>query len=163
MLTNHLRPRASWLEIPAMVLLMAPCLPAQAQEYEHVALAVIGDTAPDTGGTYAIVEEEGFEGLAFNDSGAAAFHARVAGIDLFYVSNLYFLEGDQLVRDAPKLRDIPVTLIVGRYDMASPALAAYRIHEQLPQSKLIIVERAGHSESEEGITTAIVAAGKEFE
>ena len=90
-------------------------------------------------------------------------HARVAGIDLFYVTNQYFLDGDQLVRDAPRLKNIPVTLIVGRYDMASPALGAYRIHEKLPQSKLVIVERAGHSESEEGITAALVAAGREFE
>jgi len=90
-------------------------------------------------------------------------HARVAGIDLFYVTNQYFLDGDQLVREAGKLKDIPVTLIVGRYDMASPALGAYRIHEQLPQSKLVIVEKAGHSESEEGITAALVEAGKVFE
>lgn len=90
-------------------------------------------------------------------------HFRYARLDLHYVTNRYFLEEGQLLRDIGKLRDIPVTLINGRYDMAAPPRSAYQVHKALPGSKLIIVEEAGHSESEEGITIALVKAAAEFE
>jgi proline iminopeptidase len=61
------------------------------------------------------------------------------------------------------LRNIPVTLINGRYDIVCPPLAAYRIHKQLPLSRLVIVDAAGHSESEDGITAALLKAVAEFE
>jgi proline iminopeptidase len=90
-------------------------------------------------------------------------HHGAALIDLTYVKNRYFLEPDQLLKNIGKLKKIPVTLINGRYDMASPARAAYLVHRALPGSKLIIVEEAGHSESEEGITRALLEAVAEFE
>jgi proline iminopeptidase len=90
-------------------------------------------------------------------------HLRYARLDLHYVTNRYFLEEGQILRDIGKLRDIPVTLINGRYDMAAPPRSAYQVHKALPGSKLIIVEEAGHSESEEGITAALVKAAAEFE
>ena len=46
---------------------------------------------------------------------------------------------------------------------APPPITAWRLHQQLPKSKLIIVEEAGHSESEEGTTRALVEAVAEFE
>ncbi len=47
--------------------------------------------------------------------------------------------------------------------MVCPPLAAYRLHERLPRSKLIIVEEAGHSEGEEATTEALLQAVAEFE
>jgi len=87
----------------------------------------------------------------------------ITGIDLHYVTNRYFLEEGQLYRDAGKIAHIPVTLINGRYDVVCPPLAAYRLHRLLPKSQLVIVERAGHSEREEGITAALIAAVAELE
>ena len=84
-------------------------------------------------------------------------------IDCHYIANRFFLEEGQLLRDAPKLKDIPITFINGRYDMLAPPLAAYHLHRRLPKSKLIIVEEAGHSEDEEGTTRALVKAVAEFE
>jgi proline iminopeptidase len=84
-------------------------------------------------------------------------------IDLHYVANRYFMEEGQLLRGIDKLKEIPVTLINGRYDMAAPPLSAFQVHQKLPMSKLIIVEEAGHSESEEGITKALLAAVAELE
>jgi proline iminopeptidase len=84
-------------------------------------------------------------------------------IDCHYAVNKYFLEEGQLLRDADRLRDIPITIIQGRYDMICPPIAAWRLHECLPKSKLIIVEQAGHVESEEGTTRALVQTVAEFE
>jgi len=86
-----------------------------------------------------------------------------ARIDTYYASNLFFLEEGQLLRDAHKLKDIPITIINGRYDMLCPPITAWRLHQLLPKSKLIIVEKAGHSEDEEGTTRALVEAVAEFE
>ncbi|NIM14603.1 MAG: prolyl aminopeptidase [Candidatus Aminicenantes bacterium] len=84
-------------------------------------------------------------------------------IDIYYASNRLFLEEGQILRNCTKIRHIPITLINGRYDMASPPIGAYRLHQRLPKSKLIIVEKAGHSETEPGITKAILKAVSEFE
>lgn len=84
-------------------------------------------------------------------------------IDCHYMINGYFLDEGQLLRDAGKLSHIPAVIINGRYDMICPPVTAYRLHKKLPKSKLIIVEEAGHSEGEEGITRALVTAVAEFE
>jgi len=88
---------------------------------------------------------------------------QMVSIDLHYVGNRHFLKEGQLLENADKIKDIPVTLINGRYDMASPPIGAFMMHRKLPKSKLIIVEEAGHSESEEGITSALIRAAAEFE
>ncbi len=85
-----------------------------------------------------------------------------ARIDAHYMANLCFLEKDQLIRDAHKIKNIPTTIINGRYDMICPPLSAFRLHKQLKRSKLILVEEAGHSEGEEGTTAALLKAVAEF-
>jgi proline iminopeptidase len=84
-------------------------------------------------------------------------------IDCHYASNGFFLEEGQLLRDACRLKNIPVTIVNGRYDMICPPIMAYRLHKLLPESRLVIVEEAGHSEAEEGTTRALVEAVAEFE
>ncbi|MBN1512044.1 MAG: prolyl aminopeptidase [Phycisphaerae bacterium] len=86
-----------------------------------------------------------------------------ARIDCHYAVNGFFLNGDQLLRDADKLKGIPTIIINGRYDVICPPTTAWRLHRQLPQSKLIIVEEAGHFESEPGTTQALLTAVREFE
>ena len=86
-----------------------------------------------------------------------------ARIDCHYAVNGFFLGDDQLLRDAGRLASIPCTIINGRYDIVCPPVTAWRLHERLPDSKLIIVEEAGHSETEPGITRALLRAVEEFE
>jgi proline iminopeptidase len=93
----------------------------------------------------------------------AAAMRQLSLIDLHYVTNLYFLEEGQLLRDAVKIRDIPITIVNGRYDVFCPPEAAYELHLALPKSKLVIVESAGHSEREQGTTAALLRAVAEFE
>lgn len=84
-------------------------------------------------------------------------------IDCHYASNRFFFEEGQLLGEADRLKDIPMTIINGRYDMVCPPTTAYRLHQRLPKSKLIIVEEAGHSEGEEGTRRALLEAVAEFE
>jgi len=98
-----------------------------------------------------------------NESYGAADMLPCARIDAHYASNGFFLGDNELLDNAHKLKGIPTVIINGRYDMVCPPLAAYRLHERLPHSKLIIVEEAGHSEGEEGTTEALLRAVAEFE
>lgn len=86
-----------------------------------------------------------------------------AGIDCHYMANGCFFEEGQLLADAEKLKDIPITIINGRYDMVCPPITAYRLHQCLPKSKLIIIEEAGHSEGEPATTRALLEAAAELE
>ena len=69
-----------------------------------------------------------------------------------------FLEEGQLLRNANKIAHIPAVIINGRYDLICPLKNAYKLHQALPRSKLVIVERAGHSRSEHGFEKALVEA-----
>jgi proline iminopeptidase len=80
-----------------------------------------------------------------------------------YMVNNCFLRDNQLFDEASKLKDIPITVINGRYDVICPPITAYRFCRMLPKAKLVIVERAGHSQGEPPITAALVAALKELE
>jgi proline iminopeptidase len=84
-------------------------------------------------------------------------------LENYYMANACFLKEGQLLNDAGRLADIPVTIINGRYDAVCPPLTAYRLHRKLPKSKLVIVDRAGHSATEPGIEAELVKAMRAFE
>jgi proline iminopeptidase len=93
------------------------------------------------------------------ESGWGDFDARPgARIDCHYAAHGYFLEEGQLLRNAERLKDIPVTIINGRYDVVCPPVTAWELHQRLPKSRLVITEQAGHSESEATTTAALLAA-----
>jgi proline iminopeptidase len=81
----------------------------------------------------------------------------------YYTSHACFLEEGQLLRDVNKIQNIPITIINGRYDIICPPYTAYKLHKELSNSKLIIVKKAGHLMSEEGIEKALLEAAIEFE
>jgi len=84
-------------------------------------------------------------------------------LENYYMANGCFLEEGQLFRDAEKIRHIPAVLVNGRYDMICPPATAYRLHQLLPNSKLVIVEGAGHWMGDKPIEKALLEAMKEFE
>jgi proline iminopeptidase len=84
-------------------------------------------------------------------------------LENYYMANDCFLEEGQLLNNVDKLNDIPITIVNGRYDVICPPVTAYKLHKKLPNSKLVIVERAGHSASAEPLRTYLVNAMKAFE
>ena len=87
----------------------------------------------------------------------------LAVLENYYMANNCFLKEGELLNNTDKLADIPVIIINGRYDMICPPITAYKLHKKLPKSKLIIVERAGHSAIEPGIQAELVKAMPSFE
>lgn len=84
-------------------------------------------------------------------------------IENYYMANGCFFKEGQLLQNAHKLADIPIIMVNGRYDMICPPITAYKLHKKLPKSRLIIVEKAGHAESDPPVRRELVKAAKEFE
>jgi proline iminopeptidase len=82
----------------------------------------------------------------------------LARIECHYFMNNSFLDDDQIVRNAQRLRDIPGVIVHGRYDVVCPVENAWRLHRVWPQAELKIVADAGHSATEPGIIDALVSA-----
>lgn len=86
----------------------------------------------------------------------------LARIECHYFMNDAFLEHDQLVRDADRLREIPGVIVHGRYDVVCPLESAWRLHRAWPRAEIRIIPDAGHSAAERGITDALVRATVDF-
>ena len=86
----------------------------------------------------------------------------LARIECHYFVNQCFLEPDQLLRDAYRLRDIPGIIVHGRYDVICPLEQAYALREVWPEAKLEIVPGAGHAAGEPGIVDALIKATREI-
>lgn len=87
----------------------------------------------------------------------AEYARAFARLENHYFLNGGFLETDgQILQNMQILKDIPGTIVQGRYDMICPPAAAHALHQAWPKSKLVIVPRAGHALSEPGISAQLV-------
>ena len=90
------------------------------------------------------------------------FELARAKVQLHYINNNCFVDGEDMLEKSKILKDIPITIIQGRYDMVCPPKTAYELHQAIPQSKLIIIPDAGHSASEAGTLSSLLDATDEF-
>lgn len=86
----------------------------------------------------------------------------LARIECHYFVHDAFLEPNQLLRDAPRLADIPGAIVHGRYDLICPLENAWELHRAWPGSSLTVVPDAGHAASEPGISAALREATDRF-
>ncbi|MCA8973681.1 MAG: prolyl aminopeptidase [Planctomycetes bacterium] len=82
----------------------------------------------------------------------------VARLEAHYFRNVRLEPHDRLLLRADRIRRIPTFIVHGRYDIVCPVKSAVDLHRALPGSGLVIVEDAGHSSHEPGITRQLVAA-----
>ena len=95
--------------------------------------------------------------------GDAEYAAAFARIECHYFVNAGFLDSDdQLLRDVPKIRDIPAVIVQGRYDVVCPMRSAWHLHRAWPEAELVVVADAGHSAFEPGIARALRLATDRF-
>lgn len=85
-----------------------------------------------------------------------------ARVNLHYLINLGFLENQPLLELVEQFRQIPATIIQGRYDMVCPPVTADELHQAWPEAEYIVIPDAGHSAMEPGIAAALVAATESF-
>ncbi|MDA0687401.1 MAG: prolyl aminopeptidase [Proteobacteria bacterium] len=79
-------------------------------------------------------------------------------IETHYFMNKGFIEENQILKNMDAVKDIPGTIIHGRYDIVCPLDNAYLLHHHWPASELHIVRDAGHSASEPGNVDALIRA-----
>jgi len=72
----------------------------------------------------------------------------IAAIETHYFKHGAWLKPNQLIRNADRLKNIPVAIVHGRYDLVCPFRSAYELHKAVPHSKLYPIARAGHGMSE---------------
>jgi proline iminopeptidase len=81
----------------------------------------------------------------------------MARIEVHYFRHNRYEPEDQLLRRVARIRTIPATIVQGRYDLLCPPVSACQLHERWPESRLVIVEDAGHSATEPGIRSELVS------
>jgi proline iminopeptidase len=82
----------------------------------------------------------------------------MARIEAHYFINKAFLEPNQIIDNAYKLKDIPSTIVHGRYDMVCPVNQAFALSNAWPDARLDVIVDAGHSSSEPGTVDALIRA-----
>ena len=86
----------------------------------------------------------------------------VARIECHYMRNLGWLDHDQLLENAGKLKGIPGVIVQGRHDCCTPPSAAWALKQAWPEVELEIVPDGGHLFTEPGITDGLVRATDRF-
>jgi proline iminopeptidase len=86
----------------------------------------------------------------------------IARIENHYMANLGWLEKNQLLRGADKLRGIPGVIVQGRHDCCTPPKAAWALKQAWPEVDLQIVPDGGHLYNEPGILDGLIRATDRF-
>jgi proline iminopeptidase len=86
----------------------------------------------------------------------------LARIECHYFMNNSFLLTDQILGNVTRLNGIPGIIVHGRYDVVCPLEQAWLLHQAWPESRLQIIQEAGHSATEPGIVDALVTATEQF-
>ena len=86
----------------------------------------------------------------------------MARIEAHYGVNRFFIEENQILGAADRLRGIPGTIVHGRYDSVCLLENAFSLHRRWHDSELNIVRDAGHAASEPGVTDALIRATRQM-
>lgn len=77
----------------------------------------------------------------------------------FFINEGFFPKDGWLLEQArEKLRDIPGTIVHGRYDVVTPLSSAWALKKAWPKADLHIIPDAGHSSMEPGIVDQLIRA-----
>ena len=100
--------------------------------------------------------------VATEEFGEAAHALAMARIECHYFVNQGFMAPNQLIDNIDRIRQIPAVIVQGRYDIVCPSVSAWELHQAWPESKLVMVDDAGHSAFEPGNAAALVHATDTF-
>ena len=92
------------------------------------------------------------------------FALAFALIENHYFVNKGFLEHEnQLIESGIDIiRNIPTTIVQGRYDIVCPMTTAWELSKNWPEAKLIVAPSSGHTAFEKEITTELIKATHDY-
>ncbi len=79
-------------------------------------------------------------------------------IEAHYFMHQIFLPENSLLNRVNRIRHLPCIMVQGRHDVLCPPVSAWDLKQAWPEAELIMVEDAGHSAWEPGITRQLVLA-----
>lgn len=95
--------------------------------------------------------------------GSPEFALPLARIEAHYFVNRGFFDyPEQLLDGVERIRSVPAVIVQGRYDLVCPVETAWALSRRWPEAALELVDAAGHSAYEPGITDRLVAATDRF-
>ena len=106
------------------------------------------------GETITLLPNAAFTEQHSEDRFALAF----ARIENHYFVNGGFMDEDQLLRHAHRLKGIPGIIVQGRYDVATPMRSAWDLHRAWREAEFRLVADAGHAFNEPGILRELLRA-----
>jgi len=80
----------------------------------------------------------------------------------YFVNGAFFTKDNQLLEDVDKIRNIPATIVHGRYDVVCPMKSCWELHKAWPEADLKIISDSGHSMSEPGIVSELIKATDKY-
>ena len=86
----------------------------------------------------------------------------MARIECHYFKHNAFIAPNQILKHAKRIKDLPITIIHGRYDMVCPVNQAIELANELPKANLILSQTSGHSAFEPDICQALVNTTDQF-
>ena len=81
-----------------------------------------------------------------------------AKIESHYFTNEVIKSADSLLSKIDRIRNIPATIIHGRYDMISPLMTAHKLHQAWPEAEYFIVPDGGHSALDPAMRSCLIEA-----
>jgi proline iminopeptidase len=79
-----------------------------------------------------------------------------------YWSQDHFIDPDEVLANAGKLKDIPTVLVQGVLDLGNLVGTPWLLARALPHAELVMVPDEGHSVRSEGMRHALVTATDKF-
>jgi proline iminopeptidase len=76
----------------------------------------------------------------------------------YFMNNSFFDTENYLVENVNRIRHTPAVIVQGRYDVVCPMTSAWDLHRAWPEAEFQVIQDAGHSVTEPGISAALVSA-----
>jgi proline iminopeptidase len=87
----------------------------------------------------------------------------IAKIECQYTVARFYMKSDNyLLEQAHIIRDIPLKIVQGRYDVICPVISAWELHKAIPKSDMVIVPDGSHSPLDPGMVNELVKGTIEF-
>lgn len=83
-------------------------------------------------------------------------------METHYIKNNFYMNENQIFNNMREISNIPGYIVQGRYDLICPPCNAYKIHQKWKNSKIKLINTAGHSSSDLGIIENLSLALKEI-
>lgn len=87
----------------------------------------------------------------------------IGRIECYYTVKNFFIEPETWILDhASVIREIPMSIVQGRFDVICPPQSAWDLHQALPNSELRFAQLGGHSPLDPAMSDLLVRATEQF-